>query len=150
MAHCGQGRKYDIARPNCRKVMQRRLIAGPMLSCDGSGITLATPSGFTPPAIGVIMGHAHATAKNHPRRNARLRRSRLPDLLLRLSLLALDAISGDRWPDDARLSDLEPRFTCQACGRRGADVRPIGSRLKHMPDTQSLIARVFRRLKLAH
>jgi hypothetical protein len=31
------------------------------------------------------------------------------------------AISGDRW---FRLSDLEPRFTCQACGRRGADVRP--------------------------
>jgi len=38
------------------------------------------------------------------------------------------AISGDRWPDDVRLSDLEPRFTCQACGRRGADVRqlPLG------------------------
>ena len=34
------------------------------------------------------------------------------------------AISGDRWPDDVRLSDIEPRFTCQACGRRGADVRP--------------------------
>jgi hypothetical protein len=34
------------------------------------------------------------------------------------------AISGDRWPDDVRLSDLEPRFTCQACGRHGADVRP--------------------------
>jgi hypothetical protein len=34
------------------------------------------------------------------------------------------AISGDRWPDDARLSDIEPRFTCQACGRCGADVRP--------------------------
>jgi hypothetical protein len=34
------------------------------------------------------------------------------------------AISGDQWPDDDRLSDLEPRFTCQACGRRGADVRP--------------------------
>ena len=34
------------------------------------------------------------------------------------------AISDDRWPDDVRLSDLEPRFTCQACGRRGADVRP--------------------------
>jgi hypothetical protein len=34
------------------------------------------------------------------------------------------AISGDRWPDDVRLSDLEPKFTCQACGRRGADVRP--------------------------
>ena len=33
-------------------------------------------------------------------------------------------ISGDRWPDDVRLSDLEPRFTCQVCGQRGADVRP--------------------------
>jgi hypothetical protein len=34
------------------------------------------------------------------------------------------AISGDQWPDDVRLSDLEPRFTCQACGRRGAEMRP--------------------------
>jgi hypothetical protein len=34
------------------------------------------------------------------------------------------AISGDRWPDDVRLSDLEPKFTCQICGQRGADVRP--------------------------
>jgi hypothetical protein len=34
------------------------------------------------------------------------------------------AISGDRWPDDVRLSDIEPKFTGQACGKRGADVRP--------------------------
>jgi hypothetical protein len=34
------------------------------------------------------------------------------------------AISGDRWPDRVRLSDVEPQFACQACGRRGADVRP--------------------------
>ena len=34
------------------------------------------------------------------------------------------AISGDRWPDDVRLSDIEPLFTCQACGRKGADARP--------------------------
>ena len=35
------------------------------------------------------------------------------------------SIGGDRCPDDVRLSDIEPRFTCQACGgRRGADVRP--------------------------
>jgi hypothetical protein len=34
------------------------------------------------------------------------------------------AISADQWPDDARLSDLEPRFICQACGKKGADVRP--------------------------
>jgi hypothetical protein len=33
------------------------------------------------------------------------------------------AITGDRWPDDVRLSDIEPLFTCQVCGQRGADVR---------------------------
>jgi hypothetical protein len=35
------------------------------------------------------------------------------------------AISADRWPDDVRLSDLEARFTCRACGHRGADVRRL-------------------------
>jgi hypothetical protein len=34
------------------------------------------------------------------------------------------AISGDRWPDPVRLSDIEPQFVCKACGKRGADVRP--------------------------
>jgi hypothetical protein len=34
-------------------------------------------------------------------------------------------ISSERWPDHARLSDLEPKFTCQVCGHRGADVRPL-------------------------
>jgi hypothetical protein len=29
------------------------------------------------------------------------------------------ALSADRWPDD-----IESRFVCKACGRRGADVRP--------------------------
>jgi len=28
------------------------------------------------------------------------------------------AISGDAW------SDIEERFTCRVCGKRGADVRP--------------------------
>jgi hypothetical protein len=37
------------------------------------------------------------------------------------------AFSADRWPD-LRLSDIEPRFVCQACGKRGADVRPDFSR----------------------
>jgi hypothetical protein len=27
-------------------------------------------------------------------------------------------------PGDVRLSDIEPRFVCKACGKRGADVRP--------------------------
>jgi hypothetical protein len=35
----------------------------------------------------------------------------------------LVTMSGDRWPDNMRLSDLEPRFICSASGKRGADVR---------------------------
>jgi hypothetical protein len=34
------------------------------------------------------------------------------------------AISGGAWPDELRLSDIEPRFIRGACGKRGADVRP--------------------------
>jgi hypothetical protein len=33
----------------------------------------------------------------------------------------LIAISGDPWPDDVRLSDIEHRFICAVCGKRGAD-----------------------------
>jgi hypothetical protein len=31
---------------------------------------------------------------------------------------------ADGWPDDVRLSDIEPSFTCTRCGKPGADVRP--------------------------
>ena len=34
-------------------------------------------------------------------------------------------MDSNRWPDDVRLSDLEPRMVCEACGHRGADVRPL-------------------------
>nr|WP_225174703.1 MULTISPECIES: hypothetical protein [unclassified Bradyrhizobium] len=34
------------------------------------------------------------------------------------------ALRGDRWPDEMRLSDIEPRFVCAGCGIRGAEVRP--------------------------
>jgi len=33
-------------------------------------------------------------------------------------------MSAEQWPDDVRLSDIAPRFVCEACGKRGADVRP--------------------------
>jgi hypothetical protein len=32
--------------------------------------------------------------------------------------------TADLWPDDLRLSEIECRFVCRACGKRGADVRP--------------------------
>ena len=34
------------------------------------------------------------------------------------------AVSGDAWPDELPLSNVEPRFVCKACGHMGADVRP--------------------------
>ncbi|MGK7062702.1 hypothetical protein AB4853_40210 [Bradyrhizobium sp. 1050_B9_N1_2] len=34
------------------------------------------------------------------------------------------ALNADRWPDNVRLSELEPHFVCAGCGYRGADVRP--------------------------
>jgi hypothetical protein len=37
------------------------------------------------------------------------------------------AISGDRWPDDVRLSDIEPMLICKACGER----RELAQRLDH-------------------
>jgi len=40
------------------------------------------------------------------------------------------AMDSNRWPDDVRLSDIESLFTCKACGRRGADVRPDWSPAK--------------------
>ena len=33
-------------------------------------------------------------------------------------------VAADGWPDDMRLSDIEQRFICKACGKRGADLRP--------------------------
>jgi hypothetical protein len=32
--------------------------------------------------------------------------------------------SVEEWPDDVRLSDVEGRYVCSVCGRRGADIRP--------------------------
>ena len=54
-----------------------------------------------------------------------------PDFSRCANSLVIDAL---RWSDDVRLSDLEPKFTCQACGHRGADVRPnFSARLKKRP-----------------
>ena len=41
------------------------------------------------------------------------------------------AVMADQWGDDVRLSDIETRFVCTACGKRGADVRPDFNRTSH-------------------
>jgi hypothetical protein len=38
-------------------------------------------------------------------------------VLVRLSRLAFDCGSADRWPDDMRLSDIEQQFTCKPAAR---------------------------------
>ena len=43
------------------------------------------------------------------------------------------AISGDRWPDDVRLSEIEPRFTCEACGKALMSARISIGKLKPEP-----------------
>lgn len=40
------------------------------------------------------------------------------------------AIGAEQWADDVRLSDIEDRFVCKACGKRGGDVRPDFSQVR--------------------
>jgi hypothetical protein len=71
--------------------------------------------------------------QNHLRRNARI--GRLPGHrpLRRLSPCAFGRDRANRWADDVRLSDLEPKFTCRACGHplalRVPDLDIFGSKL---------------------
>jgi hypothetical protein len=71
-----------------------------------------------------------APVKDHLRRDARRRRpDRHPGLLNTVSCADYRcshsiAMSADQWDDDVRLSDIEPRFVCKACGKRGAEIRP--------------------------
>jgi hypothetical protein len=59
------------------------------------------------------------------------------------------ALSADRWPDDLQLSDLEPRFICKACGKRGADVRPDFNRSRTPVRQKGLSMRFVERLPFA-
>lgn len=46
----------------------------------------------------------------------------------------ISADACDQWGDDIRLSDLEPKFTCKACGKKGADVRPDFEDARALPE----------------
>jgi hypothetical protein len=85
------------------------------------------------------MGRHEATAENHPWRDAIIAGSQSAHLLRRLQMRALDffPMNADPWPDDVRLSDLEPLFVCKACGHRGAlisgriSLRPVWAPMTH-------------------
>ncbi|WP_407176745.1 hypothetical protein [Bradyrhizobium sp. STM 3562] len=42
-------------------------------------------------------------------------------------------LDASRYADDVRLSDIEPRFVCEACGHRGADVRQDWQTVRKSP-----------------
>jgi hypothetical protein len=81
-----------------------------------------TSSGFPPRLIGEIWG-----MREQKITLGEMRQSGVHGLLIYCSDYRCSyhlKISADAWPDEVRLSDLEPRFVCKACGTRGADIRP--------------------------
>lgn len=55
----------------------------------------------------------------------------------------LSADDVDRWPDEIRISQLEPRFVCTACGMRGTNIvaGSSGTEQVILPGKKSLPAR---------
>jgi hypothetical protein len=56
-----------------------------------------------------------------------MRRSGVTDILVYCSDYKCShyvRITSLHWPDHLRLTDIEDRFVCQVCAKRGADVRP--------------------------
>jgi hypothetical protein len=89
--------------------------------------TAPSCSGFTIDQIGAIMSHVRPDPPDEDYlffRNAHRWRVRGPDLCSDYKCSHSTAISADQWSDHVRLSDLEARFVCKACGKREADVRP--------------------------
>src|SRR5215218_8396678 len=75
------------------------------------------------------MGPKGSQVVNRPRKITlgEMREMGIPGLLVYCSDYKCShsgKISADRWPDHVRLSELEPLFTCQACGTKGAELRP--------------------------
>jgi hypothetical protein len=73
---------------------------------------------------GFFHDHGQPPAENHVRR---MRASGVRDVLVYCRDHHCShhiRISADLWPDHLRLSDIEDRFVCQVCGKRGAEVRP--------------------------
>jgi hypothetical protein len=69
-----------------------------------------------------IMGDA--SAKDHLWRNALRRPTGILVYCADYRCSHSIAMPADRWPDDVRLSDIEPQFVSTVCGKRGADMRP--------------------------
>jgi hypothetical protein len=97
------------------------------------GLFFTTSSRFPSVPIGGIMW---AMARMQKITFGEMRDMGVPGVLIYCSAYKCShgtAISGNHWPDDVRLSDIEPLFTCMECGKKGADVRPNFSRDKHEP-----------------
>ena len=62
-------------------------------------------------------------AKNHLRRTPVPRRARLRVYCQDYRCSHNVTMNGDQWPDHVRLTEIEDRFICTACGKRGATIR---------------------------
>jgi hypothetical protein len=98
-----------------------------------------------PQAPGDVASHGNKMV-DHPQkitfaemRAAGVRRVLIYCRDFRCSHLNVVPDDADRWPDELRISDIEDKFVCSACGKRGADIRP---------DWQS-VAPIFSRRKAA-
>ena len=77
-----------------------------------------------PEVIGLNADHVRLPAKDH---FGEMRASGVRDVLIYCRdhrCCHHVETNADGWPDDVRLSDIEPSFTCSRCGRKGAEVRP--------------------------
>jgi hypothetical protein len=96
---------------------------GPVPSHPNSRTKRATLSRSTL-SRGTVSVMTIIPAKGSLRRNAKIQRPRCCSIAAITRCSHHVEISADRWPDHMRLPDIEPRFVCTACGKRGADIRP--------------------------
>jgi hypothetical protein len=114
----GRPKRWSVARARHRFISPQSPRAGPCFGPRHGEV------GCLPIQPGLQWPHAQPHPKDHLRRNARRWRCGLLIYCSDFRCGHWTAISGDRWPDGVRLSDIERRFTCQGRGQKGPDVRP--------------------------
>jgi hypothetical protein len=84
----------------------------------------AAPPGLRAGALRLLVGQAGHDRRDHLRRDVRMGVQGMLVYCADYRCSHSISLSADQWPDDRRLSNIEHRFFCDVCGKRGADVRP--------------------------
>jgi hypothetical protein len=78
--------------------------------------------------LGLILGRVGRYAANRKSRSGKCGRPAVQpgsSSPVAIKVYAFGRVSAERRPDHLRRSNLEPIFTCQVCGHRGVDIRPL-------------------------